>query len=98
MEKYLNVKRFAFKDIRDCSHIIRCTVLPLPLQNIPFHSDEIRAVGKILGSAYWIAQMADKNYLERLPLLFLEFEEAGMPCFGTPLGLFKTLWNSITQL
>ncbi len=46
-------------------------------------------MGRILGSAYLIAQMADKNYLEKLPLLFLKFEEAGMPGFETPLGLFK---------
>ena len=44
---------------------------------------------RILGSADLIAQMADKNHLEKLPLLFLEFEKAGMPGFGTPLGLFK---------
>jgi hypothetical protein len=89
MEKYLATKGFTAEDIRDCGYIIRCTILSLPLKNIPFHSDEIRTVGKILGSADLIAQMADRNYLEKLPLLFQEFEEAGMPGFETPLELFK---------
>ncbi|MGB3647102.1 MAG: hypothetical protein WA992_01035, partial [Desulfobulbales bacterium] len=40
-------------------------------------------------SADLIAQMADRKYLEKLPLLFLEFEEAKMPGFETPLELFK---------
>lgn len=89
MEKYLANKGFAAEDLRDCGHIIKCTILSLPLKNIPFHSDEIRTVGRILGSADLIAQMADKNYLEKLPLLFLEFKEAGMPGFETPLEFFK---------
>ena len=46
-------------------------------------------MGKILGSADLIAQMADRNYLEKLPLLFLEFKEADMAGFETPLELFK---------
>jgi hypothetical protein len=61
----------------------------MPLAEIPFKSDEIMTMGKILGSADLIAQMADRNYLEKLPLLFLEFEEAKMPGFETPLELFK---------
>jgi hypothetical protein len=46
-------------------------------------------MGKVLGSADLIAQMSDRNYLEKLPLLFLEFKEAGMEGFETPLQLFK---------
>ena len=64
-------------------------MLTLPLAEIPFRSEEIRTMGKILGSADLIAQMADRKYLEKLPLLFLEFEEAKMPGFETPLELFK---------
>jgi hypothetical protein len=33
--------------------------------------------------------MADRNYQEKLPLLFLEFQEAGMEGFETPLELFS---------
>jgi len=89
MAKHLANKDFTAQEIRDCGHIIRCTILSQPLKNIPFHADEIRTMGKILGSADLIAQMADRNYLEKLPLLFLEFEEAGMPGFESPLELFK---------
>jgi hypothetical protein len=89
MGNYLASNDFSTEDITDCRHIIMCTILILPLEEIPFKSDEIRTIGRILGSADLIAQMADRNYLEKLPLLFLEFEEAKMPGFETPLELFK---------
>jgi len=89
MKEYLSDKDFSAEDILDCSHIIMCTELSLPIGEIPFRSERIKEIGKILGSADLIAQMADKNYLEKLPLLFLEFKEAGMPGFETPLEFFQ---------
>ncbi len=89
MEKYLAQNGYSQTDIRDCSHIIRCTELFLPVDDIPFTSEEVRIMGKILGTADLVAQMADRDYQEKLPLLFLEFQEAGMEGFETPLELFK---------
>jgi len=89
MEKYLSGKDFSAEDILDCSHIIMCTKLSMPPNEIPFNSEETKTMGKVLGSADLIAQMADRNYLQKLPLLFLEFKEAGMAGFETPLELFK---------
>ena len=89
MAKHLSGSGFTAEDITDCRHIIMATILTLPLEEIPFRSDEMRTMGKILGSADLIAQMADRNYLEKLPLLFLEYKEAGIPAFATPLELFK---------
>jgi hypothetical protein len=89
MREYLSDKKISEEDMLDCSHIIQCTILDLSTSKIPFRSEEIEIMGKILGSADLSAQMADRNYLEKLPLLFLEFEEAGMEGFETPLELFK---------
>jgi len=89
MEKYLTEKGFSQEDIRDCSHIIMCTELSLSLAEIPFNSEEVRTMGKVLGTADLVAQMADRNYQEKLLLLFLEFEEAGMEEFKSPLELFR---------
>ena len=89
MEKYLTENGYSEEDIRDCGHIIKCTDLFLPIEDIPFESEEVRTMGKVLGTADLVAQMADKNYQEKLPLLFLEFQEAGMEGFETPLELFK---------
>jgi len=89
MRKYLSDRNFPEEDMLDCSHIIQCTILSLSTNEIPFRSEEIEIMGKILGSADLSAQMADRNYLEKLPLLFLEFQEAGMEGFETPLELFQ---------
>ena len=89
MERHLSDKDFSAENILDCSHIIMCTKLSLPLNEIPFRSEETKTMGKVLGSADLIAQMADRNYLNKLPLLFLEFKEAGMAGFETPLELFE---------
>jgi len=89
MTKHLASNGFSSEDINDCRHIIMCTILTLPVAEIPFRSDAIRTMGRILGSADLIAQMADRKYLEKLPLLFQEFQEAKMPGFETPLELFQ---------
>jgi hypothetical protein len=89
MEKYLTENGYSQEDIRDCGHIIKCTELFFPIEDIPFESEEVRTMGKVLGTADLVAQMADKNYQEKLPLLFLEFQEAGMEGFESPLELFR---------
>jgi hypothetical protein len=89
MGQYLYDKGLAAEDILDCTHIIMCTRLSLPLDEIPFTSEEVKTMGKVIGSADLIAQMADRNYLEKLPMLFLEFKEAGVEGYETPLEIFQ---------
>jgi hypothetical protein len=89
MGKYLTEKGWPQEDIRDCGHMIKCTELFFPMADIPFASEEVLTMGKVVGTADLVAQMADQNYQEKLPLLFMEFQEAGMEGFETPLELFK---------
>jgi len=87
MTEYLSSKNFSSKDIKDCSHLIQCTILSLPVKDIPFRSTTTEMLGKIIGSADLLAQIADRNYLEKLFLLFQEFEEANIPGFSSELEL-----------
>ncbi len=89
MEKYLSGNGYSREDIRDCGHMIKCTELAFNMDDIPFASEEVGTMARIVGTADLVAQMADKNYQEKLPLLFLEFQEAGIKGFETPLELFK---------
>lgn len=89
MGKYLAVNGYSQEDIRDCSHMIKCTELFFPMAEIPFNSEEVWTMGKVVGTADLVAQMADRNYQEKLPLLFLEFQEAGMEGYESPLELFR---------
>ena len=89
MENYLSENGYSPADIRDCSHVIKSTELFRPIDDIPFETEEVKIIGKVVGTADLVAQMADRDYQEKLPLLFLEFQEAGMEGFETPLELFK---------
>ena len=59
MRKYLSQKGFSNQQIEDCSHLIMCTILNLPPKEIPFRSSEIETLGKIVGTADLMAQIAD---------------------------------------
>lgn len=56
--------------------IILCTDPALVISEICFSDARIRLLGQIVGTADLTGQMADRNYLEKLLFLYLEFEEA----------------------
>lgn len=87
MRRYMEANAFSADDIRDCAHMIQCTILNLDPKNIPFVSEQMALLGRIVGSADLIAQLADPTYLEKLRLLFLEFEEAKLPGFASEMEL-----------
>jgi hypothetical protein len=62
----------------DLAPVISCSDPMLSVARIDFADDRIRLAGKIVGTADLVGQMADRNYLEKLVLLFQEFREANM--------------------
>jgi hypothetical protein len=83
MRRNLTSKKFSKKQMDACEHLIRCTNLDIDIADIPFQSDELAIMGKIVASSDLLGQMADRHYLEKLILLFKEFEEAGIPGFAS---------------
>ncbi len=69
--------------------IISCTAMAVDPGSIRFSSREERIAGYILGSADFSAQMSDRLYLEKLPLLFLEMREAGIPMYTDAFDLLQ---------
>jgi hypothetical protein len=59
------------------------------IKDIKFESVENELMGKILGTADLIGQMADSNYLEKLPFLFEEFQESGITDYESGLDLLQ---------
>ncbi len=74
--RLLGEKRFQAKDIAAVQHMIRCTGVNVDLASIPFASDEERLTGYALGTADLLGQMAAADYVEKLPVLYSEFEES----------------------
>lgn len=56
--------------------MIRCTALGVKVSEIFLGNAELRFLGRALGAADLLAQMAAPDYLDKLPLLFQEFTES----------------------
>ena len=69
--------------------MVECTILMLSPKEIHFRNDDVDLLGKIVGTADLVAQIADRIYLEKLLYLYQEFEEARVPGFDSELVLLK---------
>ena len=88
VQEYLgSVGRSEKMSIR-CAQMIRCTKLSNTPSQLDFESDEIKLMGYVLGTADIVAQMADRLYLERLPLLLDELREGGIPGYDSTIDIY----------
>lgn len=78
---------------RDCATIINYTDLESDPATFEFHSHEIQLVGQVVGSADILAQMADRYYLECLPLLYNELQAGGICRHSSALELMEHTAN-----
>jgi len=74
--KHAATLQLSEQEVKDLRDIIFCTDLMADIGSVSFSSPKIELLGKILGTADLIAQMADRTYLEKLLLLYHEFREA----------------------
>jgi hypothetical protein len=92
MRDYFTEQHFPHTYARDAAAMIRCTGLGIDIAGIDFSSRSIEVLGKMLGSADLLGQMADRTYLEKLLFLYHEFTEGGIPGFDDEVTLLaKTL-------
>lgn len=87
MRAFLTPLGFSGADLDEAMAMIRCTELAGDPSQVSFRTVEAARAGLILGTADLAAQIADRNYLEKLPSLFKEFEEAGLPGFSSEMDL-----------
>ena len=74
--KLLKEKDYSATDIQAVQNMIRCTGIDAHLESISFASDAERVVGFALGTADLLGQMAADDYVDKLPVLYGEFQEA----------------------
>jgi hypothetical protein len=89
MKGNLEEKGYSEDLITDCANMILCTTLSVSPKDIEFRNDDIETLGKIVGTADLVAQIADRLYLEKLLYLYEEFEEAHVPGFDSELDLLR---------
>lgn len=87
----LRLNQFSETDVQAVQNMIRCTGVNVDLQTIPFHNEMERLVGFALGTADLLGQMAAKDYIDKLPILYVEFAESAAFNGGkmTSAGFFK---------
>jgi len=73
---FLTEKGFNATDTHAVQNMIRCTGVNVDLTTIPFTSELEQAVAFALGTSDLLGQMAASDYVEKLPVLYLEFAEA----------------------
>jgi hypothetical protein len=89
LNKYLARNGFSEEIARDCATIIHYTDLDMDPATFATHSHEIHLAGQVIGSADILAQMADRYYLECLPLLFDEQKTGGINQHDSALELME---------
>jgi hypothetical protein len=75
-KKLLSEKGYSDAQIEAVQNMIRCTGVNADLSKIPFGSEEERMLGYALGTADLLGQMAADDYIDKLEILFAEFEES----------------------
>ncbi len=70
-------------------NMILCTDLSVDITKIDFSSNKIELLGKMLGTADLVAQMADRTYLEKLLFLYYEFSEAKVGDYNSEVDLLR---------
>ncbi len=93
LKKYCRKKGYSREEMAKCDAILRCTGLNVRIDEIRFLNREHEMLGKMLGAADLLGQMADRTYLEKLPFLYLEFKEAGIEGLGTELEFLDDTVN-----
>jgi hypothetical protein len=89
MKIYFAQHGYSSKDFLFCSNCLKCTGLEVKIGELKFVSRNNETLGQMLGTADLLGQMADRAYLERLPLLYREFKEGGVPGFTNELDLLQ---------
>lgn len=100
MQKYFHDNAFPSDYLPICSDFLRCTGLDVKIAEIKFQSREHEILGQILGTADLIGQMANENYLEKLPFLYDEFKEGGVPGYKNKFDLLKktpAFWEMVKK-
>jgi hypothetical protein len=96
MKTYFAPHGYSAEDFLFCKSCLKCTGLDVKIGKLKFISRNHKTLAQMLGTADLLGQMADRTYLERLPFLYHEFKEGGVPGFANELDLLQktpTFWE-----
>ncbi|UCH23474.1 MAG: hypothetical protein JSU83_09855 [Deltaproteobacteria bacterium] len=77
------------EEIAAVQNMIRCTDLSTDIATVNFSDSKTELLGKMLGTADLLAQLADRIYLEKLLFLYYEYKEGGVGDYKSELDVLK---------
>lgn len=89
VHKYYAGNAYFAPDMKKFHDILSCTGVHAMVADAEFESENLSLMGKMLGTADIMGQMADRLYLEKLIHLYSEFEEGAVPGFNSEADLFR---------
>ena len=89
METYFRQNGFSTCEFENCRVMLECTGLGTKIADVNFANAEIGMLGRMLGTADLLGQMADRAYLEKLLFLYYEFSEGSVAGYESELQLLK---------
>lgn len=89
LKKYLSQNIYPQVKRNTCATIIKFTMLEGKNAICSNIEESVKLCGQVVGTADLLAQMADRYYLENLPLLFLEFQEKEMNNYSSAMELMS---------
>ena len=89
MRIYFALHGYSRDDFLFCKNCLKCTGLDVKIAEVEFVSRSNETLGQMLGTADLLGQMADRTYPEKLPFLYQEFKEGGVPGYADEHDLLK---------
>jgi len=89
IENYFAGNPYFAGELKNFHDIVSCTEINTMINDVAFQSENIGLLGKMMGTADLLGQMADRLYLEKLLLLYNEFTEGCVPGFDSEVDLFR---------
>jgi len=89
LERHASEYGLSGEDVNDGRAMILCTDLSVGIPTIEFSSKETELLGKMLGAADLLAQMADRTYLSKLLFLYHEFREGKVGDYESEVDLLQ---------
>jgi hypothetical protein len=86
-EEFLVEQGVPIREIRAVQNMIRCTGVHVDLTRIPFELEIEKIVGFALGTGDLLGQMSADDYVDKLPILYAEFEESARFYEGKMAGI-----------
>jgi len=89
LREFLPLHGFSAEEVRLCGNFVMGTCIREGVNDDEFLSDSSLLLGRMIGTADLLGQLADRIYLEKLLFLYREFREANIVGYNSELELLK---------